>query len=139
MAYDTIDPEAAKERLDTGEWQYIDVRTVEEYEAGHVPGAFNIPYAFRGSMGMELNPNFVSEVEKHFQRDDKLVLSCAAGIRSAGACDLLDSGFTSIVNMDGGFSGRRDPGGSVLMEGWASRGFPTTAEPQAGRTYAELK
>ncbi|MCP3917191.1 MAG: rhodanese-like domain-containing protein [bacterium] len=37
----------------------MDVRTVEEYEAGHVPGAFNIPYAFRGAVGMELNPNFV--------------------------------------------------------------------------------
>ncbi len=140
MTYETIYPEVAKQRLDSGEWQYLDVRTVEEFEAGHVPGAFNIPYAVRGAMGMELNRDFVTEVKKHFPADAKLFLSCAAGIRSAGACDLLEpEGYTGITNMDGGFSGRSDPSGQLAVQGWAARGFQTSNEPVKGRTYAELK
>ena len=39
MSYETLNPPGSKERLDGG-WTYVDVRTVEEFEAGHAPGAF---------------------------------------------------------------------------------------------------
>ncbi|KHN24869.1 Thiosulfate sulfurtransferase, chloroplastic, partial [Glycine soja] len=31
--------------------QYLDVRTPEEFNAGHAPGAINIPYMFRVGSG----------------------------------------------------------------------------------------
>ncbi len=41
-----ITPEQAKELLDSNQgYVYLDVRTVPEFEAGHVPGAKNVPGA----------------------------------------------------------------------------------------------
>jgi rhodanese-related sulfurtransferase len=139
MSYETLDPAAARARLEGDAWIYLDVRTVEEYEPGHVPGAYNVPIGFRGAQGLEPNPEFVALVQRHFTADTRLVVGCAAGIRSARACELLsNAGFTRLANMDGGFSGRSGPDGALIVEGWASRGFPTTAAPVDGRTFAEL-
>ena len=41
-----IDPEEARELLDSGEsYTYLDVRSEEEFAQGHVPGSVNIPPA----------------------------------------------------------------------------------------------
>ena len=141
MSHETLEPDSARERLDADEgWSYLDVRTVEEFEQGHVPEAYNVPVAFRGTMGMELNQAFVEEVQRHFAPDAKLVVGCAAGMRSEHACELLEpAGFTHLVNMDGGFGGRHDELGAVVVAGWAERGFPVSATPTEGRSYAALK
>lgn len=141
MSYETLDPAGARERL-TGDQShtFLDVRTPEEFEAGHPPGAYNIPYLFRGPGGPQPNANFLSEVQKHFDGSSALVVGCAVGGRSAHACELLAAaGFESLVNMEGGYSGRHDPFGACLTEGWESRGYPTTTSPEPGRSYAELK
>lgn len=139
MSYETIDPTAARTRLEDASCTYLDVRTVEEFEAGHVPGAFNVPLLFRGPMGMEPNTAFLEVVARHFQKDTGLVVGCKVGGRSARACELLATeGWTGLANMDGGFSGRYDPVGKLVQEGWAGSGFPTTVDPEPGRTYEEL-
>ncbi|MFT7677644.1 MAG: rhodanese-related sulfurtransferase [Planctomycetota bacterium] len=141
MSYETLDPAGARERLN-GEppYTFLDVRTPEEFEAGHPPGAYNIPYLFRGPGGAQPNASFLAQVQKHFDTSTSLVLGCAVGVRSAHACELLaGAGFGSLVNMDGGYSGRHDPSTNSLIEGWESRGFPTSTTPEAGRTHAELK
>ncbi|MDA1265072.1 MAG: rhodanese-like domain-containing protein [Planctomycetota bacterium] len=139
MSFETITPPIARERLDQDSWTYLDVRTVEEYDAGHVPGAFNVPLLHHGPMGMEPNPEFVQVVEKHFAKDQRLVVGCKIGGRSARACDLLAGvGWSNLANMDGGFSGRHDEIGRLVQEGWVGSGFPHSIDPEAGRTYAEL-
>jgi rhodanese-related sulfurtransferase len=140
MAYDTVTPAGAKALLDGGEgWIYLDVRTVEEFAAGHAPGAFNAPIAFRTALGMELNPGFAAAVRRAFAADAPLVLGCAAGVRSARACEVLAAaGFTRLVNMDGGFSGARDGTGTVREPGWASCGFEVTTETAPEHTWAHL-
>ena len=139
MRYETINPTTAQERIEGSLWASLDVRTVEEFEAGHVPGAYNIPLLFRGSMGMEPNPHFLELVRQHFSQDQNLVVGCKVGGRSGHACELLASeGWACLANMDGGFSGRRDPMGGLVEEGWAGCGFPTTVKPEAGRSYKEL-
>ena len=45
---------------------YLDVRTVEEYAAGHPVGAFNIPVMHRGQSGMTENSEFLQVVEATF-------------------------------------------------------------------------
>ena len=138
MSYETLLPESARTRLDEG-WTYLDVRSVEEFAEGHVPGAYNIPLLFKGPLGMQPNPDFLAQVQKNFEPGTQLVLGCKAGGRSAHACEALAaSGFTALVNMDGGFHGRRDPDSGEVIQGWAACGLPTTLEAQEGRTYEEL-
>ena len=74
MTYQDKDPAGAKELL-AGEEDYafVDVRTVDEFQDGHVPGAYNVPIAFRSPLGMEPNPAFVEVIQRHFPKDAKLV------------------------------------------------------------------
>lgn len=140
MSYETTDPARARVLLDEQDHRYVDVRTVEEFEAGHVPGAYNVPLLERGPAGMEPNPDFLAVIQRHFGPEQRLVLGCKVGGRSARACELLAaSGYTALVNMDGGFSGRQDEVGRLVQEGWVGHGFPTASEARAERTWSALK
>jgi phage shock protein E len=67
----------------------IDVRSVEEFRAGHVPGALNIP--------LHTLPLRLSEVGP---TDKPVVLYCLSGGRSGQAADLLRrSGFVEVLNV----------------------------------------
>lgn len=140
MSYENIDPSQASERLGEGKgWTYLDVRTVEEFEAGHAPGAYNIPLLFRGPGGMEPNPHFLEQVQRAFAKDAHLVVACKAGGRSLRACDVLAAaGYEHLANMDGGYHGRPNEMGRIEVEGWAARGLPTTTEMEPGRSYGDL-
>jgi len=139
MSYQNLDPDQARELIDDG-WTYLDVRTEEEFQQGHAPGAYNIPLLFRGAMGMEANPQFLEQVGRAFEKDHRLVVACKAGGRSLKACELLEgAGFQALANMDGGFHGRPDPSGAIVVAGWEARGLPTTIEADAGRSHSDLR
>ena len=75
MTIETLNPTASRERMDAEAWTYVDVRTVEEFDQGHVPGAWNIPFAFRDPAGGMLpNADFVEVLKRHFTFDSHLVL-----------------------------------------------------------------
>ncbi len=80
---------------------FIDVRTPEEYAAGHIPGAKLIP---------------LDEIEKRISeipRDKQVYLYCRSGRRSAKAAEILAKhGFANIENVQGGFLA------------WQAAGFP---------------
>lgn len=72
----------------------VDVREVDEYASGHVPGAINIP---------------LSEVQmraQEFNRGDTVYVICQAGGRSLRACEFLaqqpELKGTQFVNVLGG-------------------------------------
>lgn len=70
----------------------LDVRTPQEYEAGHVPGAINIPHVMLADRLAEVL-NF---------RDQEVVLYCERGVRSAIAEAVLrEAGFTSLRHLQG--------------------------------------
>jgi rhodanese-related sulfurtransferase len=141
MPYKTVRPAEAKDLLERDEgWSYLDVRTVEEFDAGHPAGALNVPFAVRDASGrMVPNPDFVPVVKRCFAKDARLVLGCAAGGRSRHACEqLLTEGFTALVNMHGGFSGARDETGAVIERGWQACGFPTERACAPEHSYAFL-
>ena len=125
MSYQTTNPNGAKELLDAADgYLYVDVRTIEEFIEGHVPGAYNVPIAFRAPAGMQPNEAFLEVMRRHFPTDTKLVLGCKMGGRSMHACELLaQEGFTNLVNMHGGFHGAIDASGAVSEPGWAACGF----------------
>jgi rhodanese-related sulfurtransferase len=120
-------------------WTILDVRTVEEFEAGHPAGAFNVPVMNRGPAGMTPNPEFVAVVAARFHKTTKLVLNCGSGGRSMRGCEALAAaGFGDLVNMEAGFGGVRDPSGAI-EPGWQACGLPTANGRPAGKTYAELR
>lgn len=82
-----------------GTARFLDVRTRGETSLGIVPGAQLIP---------------VEELEQRWRevpRDGKqLVVYCAAGGRSAAACEFLASkGLDNLANLDAGYSGWNGP------------------------------
>ncbi len=119
---------------------YIDVRTVEEFTAGHPEGAVNIPIAFQDpAQGMVYNPDFVEVVESHFGKDRKLLLGCKAGPRSNSAANLLEQqGYQDVASVRGGFGGMRDPSGQVVVEGWEGMGLPVSQDNGEGTSYESL-
>jgi hydroxyacylglutathione hydrolase len=85
-------PELA-ERLRRGEATVVDVRGQAEWEAGHLPGAPNIPVGFLAERLAEL------------PRERPLVMQCQGGGRSAIAASVLQSlGFDNVVNLAGGYA-----------------------------------
>ena len=70
----------------------LDVRTPQEYEAGHVPGAINVPY--------KALPDRLAEVLGF--RGREVVLYCERGRRSTMAEAVLrEAGFTSLRHLKG--------------------------------------
>ena len=68
----------------------IDVREPEEYSAGHVGGALNVPPSelLAGSSQLTNVP-----------KDVELIIYCRTGSRSASAKNILSRfGFTNIIN-----------------------------------------
>jgi rhodanese-related sulfurtransferase len=134
--FETTTPDGAKALLDSGEgWIYLDVRTVEEFASGHPPDAHNVPLAFADpGRGMVMNERFVAVVKKLFPADARLVVGCAAGGRSAKACQILAAeGYAKLANMHGGFGGAPD------QAGWASCGLPVERECPPERSWAGLR
>lgn len=85
--------------------RYLDVRTLEEFNAGHVEDAINVPYMFKAGEGMVKNPNFIEEVLSHFTKDDKIIVGCQSGRRSLMATkDLIAVDFTGVTDVGGGYS-----------------------------------
>ncbi|OVA15990.1 Rhodanese-like domain [Macleaya cordata] len=103
----------AHELLQAGH-RYLDVRTPEEFSAGHASGAINVPYMFRAGAGMTKNPNFLEEVSKHFGKDAEIIVGCQSGKRSLmAATDLSYAGFSGITDIAGGYAA------------WTQNGLPT--------------
>ena len=101
---DAISSSELSGRIDAGNAPLIlDVRTPREYEAGHIPGAVNIPH-------MELNDR-ISELESN--RNEEIVVHCQSGPRAGIAQSILSrAGFTKIRELQG------------HMQQWKARGYP---------------
>lgn len=75
----------------------IDVRTPEEFAAGHVEGAMNVPYEQIGGRIAALAPG----------KDTPVVLYCKSGRRAGIALQTLrDMGYSKVENF-GGFEDAR--------------------------------
>jgi arsenate reductase len=122
MAIRQVTPaEAARELAATPHAVYLDVRTVEEFEAGHPAGARNVAVLVRdpASGRPRPNPEFLAVVQRHLPPATPLLVGCQSGMRSQHACELLaDAGYTDLANVRGGFGGSED------AAGWKESGLP---------------
>lgn len=109
VSLNTVDPitvpvDVAFQLLQEG-YKYLDVRTHEEFVAGHVEGAFNVPFMFKEETGMKKNVNFVDDVSKQFQKDEHVIVGCQSGRRSLMAVnELIAEDFKGVKDMGGGIS-----------------------------------
>jgi rhodanese-related sulfurtransferase len=79
----------------------IDVRTEDEFESGKIPGALNIDI-YKGQ-------GFIYEIEE-LDKSKNFYVYCAAGVRSANACGVMQQlGFENVFNLVGGFSNWEGP------------------------------
>lgn len=120
---------------------YLDVRTAEEFAAGHPTGARNVPVLFLKGPGQPPLPNddFLAVVERHLPRDTKLLVGCQSGGRSQRAAEILtQAGYTDVSNVRGGFGGARDRSGQTVVQGWEAAGLPVERGATPGASYAEL-
>jgi rhodanese-related sulfurtransferase len=120
----------------------IDVRSTREYDAGHAAGAVNVPLMEpdEDTGQMTPNPDFVRVMQANFPADTPIMLACQGGGRSSRAARMLESfGYQHIINILGGFAGKRDPvDGRTIDPGWQECGLPTDTTPPPGGSYAEL-
>ena len=86
----------------SGEVAVLDVRAVDEWEAGHLPDVTNIP------LGQ------IPERMSDLPAGRPLVLHCQGGGRSAIAASILQArGIKDVVNLTGGFGAWAAEGGAV--------------------------
>lgn len=138
MSVKRVSPEEAQALLDEG-YVYLDVRSVEEFEAGHPSGAYNIPLLHMTAAGMQPNPDFFAVLSAVFPKDSKLVLGCRSGGRSLNAAQaLIQAGYETVIDQRAGFEGARNPFGQVQEPGWKPAGLNVSTQPADGRSYEAL-
>ena len=138
MAIRSVSTEEAAALLADG-YVYVDVRSEPEFEAGHVPGALNVPLSHQGPAGLTPNPEFLSVMQQAFDSGEKMVVGCKMGGRSKRAVEqLAKAGFSELAEMSAGFDGARDAFGSVTP-GWSKVGLPVEQGKPAGQAYADVK
>ena len=138
MSFKRVSPSEAHDMIEKEGYVYVDVRSLPEFDAGHPPGAYNVPLAHMGPNGMAANPDFL-KVMAVFPKDAKLVLGCQGGGRSARAAEILQSvGYTDVVDQRAGFGGGRDPSGRP-EPGWQPAGLPVSKDSDPEHTYEALK
>ena len=91
--YQTITSDEAAQMMQEESIKFIvDVRTPEEYKAGHIPGAINIPVESIGDEPPAMLP----------ATDELVMVYCRTGKRSAQAAQqLVDLGYTNVVDFGG--------------------------------------
>jgi len=72
------------------EFIVIDVRTLEEFESGHIENSSNIEW------------QEISSIADNINKDQKIYLYCRSGRRSQNATDILvDLGYKDVTNLGG--------------------------------------
>ena len=90
--YTKITAEEGKKMLDAGGVTLVDVRTAEEFAAGHIEGAINVANESIGTEMPEALPD----------KDATILVYCRSGRRSADAAAKLTAiGYTHVYDMGG--------------------------------------
>lgn len=105
LGYRQITMEEAAKRMEQEPAAIIlDVRRPDEYQAGHIPGAINIPNETIGSEELPQLPD----------KDQTILVYCRSGNRSKQASEKLAAlGYTQVLE----FGGILDWTGQVVTEG----------------------
>jgi rhodanese-related sulfurtransferase len=76
--------------------QLVDVRTLGEYNSGHIQNALLIDF---------YNPEFYNEMNDTLDKEKPVYVYCRSGNRSGKAANELEKlGFSKIIDLDGGIN-----------------------------------
>ena len=96
-----IDVRELQSRMAAGTTAVIDVRSANEWAAGHIPGAQHIPLGY------------LADRCRTLPTTQPIVVQCQSGARSAIAASLLERlGFSDVTNLAGG------------LTAWTAAGLP---------------
>jgi rhodanese-related sulfurtransferase len=99
-----VSRDEARELVDKGDAQLVDVRADHEWEAGRIPGAVHIPLAELATRAAEID------------KERPVILTCRGGNRSAMAtAALAESGYDASKLSEG-------------VVGWEAEGLPMQPE-----------
>lgn len=91
-SYQLITPQQAMERMEEEGVIILDVRTQEEYDQGHIPGAMLLPDNQLAQLAPELLPD----------KAQTILVYCRSGRRSAAAAKaLVELGYTQVYDFGG--------------------------------------
>lgn len=139
MTVKRVSPQEADQLVREEGYVYLDVRSIPEFEAGHPPGAYNVPIMHTTPAGMQPNTEFMAVVAAVFPKHAKLVIGCRSGNRSLRAAQiLLQAGFEDVVDQRAGLAGARDAFGQLQESGWVSEGLDMATEAHPERAYEAL-
>jgi len=106
----TLEPKEVKELESKEQCTLIDIRDIRElWRDGTIEGSLHVP---RGMLEFWMDPQSQYYNAEKFSSKKKLILFCAAGMRSALATKTLkDMGYENVAHVRGGF-------GSLVTEGF---------------------
>ncbi len=109
-----VSPEELPKLMETGEYLLVDVRELDEWNLGRLPDAIHIP---RGFLEVKADHEHPKRDPRLQDRDQKLILYCGSGNRSAlGAQTLHQMGFQDVLSLCEGWTG------------WTARDYPVVTE-----------
>ena len=105
---DNLTPAQVKEELENGTTILIDIRESEELKQnGKIPNSVHAP---RGMLEFYADPSLPYH-KPEFNKDNRIILHCASGGRSALAtATLKQMGYKNVAHLDGGFKAWKEAG-----------------------------
>ena len=101
---EAVDPQRAAELVEAGDVDVLDVREPDEFAAGHIAAARNVPLAS------------LSEQAGTLDRERTLLVHCQTGPRQTMAAAALEAAGYDVRLLSGGF------------EAWEAAGLPVEGE-----------
>ncbi len=92
--YNNLNTEEFAKAIAAGEMAVVDVRTPDEYAAGHLHGASNCDW---------FATDFLSKMEAAYPKGTQIAVYCRSGKRSAAAAAKLSKAGYKVTNMLGGY------------------------------------
>jgi len=138
---------------------FIDVRTPAELEFIGAPKMINanVPYMLNDFSDWDVkkkrfkklpNSNFTVLMEEQLEengmsKDDKIILMCRSGSRSAKAANLLHmAGYSNVYTVVDGFEGDKSKSaktkGQRVVNGWKNANLPWTYKHDETKMYVSL-
>lgn len=122
-AIEELSVDELRSEMESGDVTVVDIRDVRErWERGTIPGARSMP---RGMLEFWFDPES-PYFRDGISFDDRFVLFCAGGQRSALAAKVLrDLGYGNVAHLEVGYNGWVDAGGATEPVTPPAKYFPT--------------
>jgi rhodanese-related sulfurtransferase len=104
-SFSDLSPQQFGQDINTGGYTLLDIRTIDEYNAGHIKGAKQEDFYQTQAFS-----NYLNSLDKN----GKYLIYCRTGIRSAKAMqEMQQTGFANVHDLVGGYNA------------WVSSNLPT--------------